>query len=476
MSILLINPPYTLEDRYGKNLKFFGGNAEPLGIAYIAANARKNGYNVTIIDAPAENLNSDQIANIISEKKYKLIGITMLTPMFKRVSELITKIKDKNKDVIIVLGGPHPTALPEETLKELNCDIICCGEGEHTFTEIADAILANKIKLEEIKGIYYKDKKNNIIKNPMRPFEKNIDNFPAPARDLLPMEKYFLTATRVKGTGFCGTVIIARGCPFNCTYCSHTFGRTFRAHSTERIIYEIEELINKYNATQINFEADTLTLNKKFIISLCDELIKRNINKKIKWTCESRIDTIDEEILRKMKEAGCWQISIGVESGSDRLLKKINKGITKSQIQNGFELIKKVGISIRGFFMIGLPTETKEETLETINFATKLNPDWAQFTITIPYPGTPLFDELKSKNEIQSFKWEDYRTWGGWTDESIPYITKGRTVNELKKLQKYALRKFYLRPIIFWKFLKSIDSLKTLKKYIKGLIILIKSK
>ena len=470
--ILLINPPYTLEERYGKNLKHFGGNAEPLGLAYIAAAALQDGHEVEIIDAPVQNFTSEMIQKKIINEKIELVGFTMLTPMYNNVKRIVGDIKQNCPETIIVIGGAHASALPEETISDIKNDIVCIGEGENTFREIAKAIEEKK-DLTQIKGICFRQN-NQIIRTAPRPFEKSLDVFPPPARHLLPMDKYFLTATRVKKSGYCGTVIVARGCPFGCSYCSHPFGRTFRAHSPERIVNEINELIEKYGAVQINLEADTLTINKDFIMSLCDKMIENNIHKKIKWTCESRIDTLSEEMLVKMKEAGCWQISIGVESGVDRLLKIINKGETKKEIEEKVKIIHKVGISIRAFFMLGLPSETREDSFETIKFAQKLNPDWAQFTITIPYPGTPLFDILKKSEEINSFDWKNYKTWGGWTEDNIPYITKGRTLEELKSMQKYALKKFYLRPSMFIKFFKRIDSFATLKKYIIGLLILLK--
>ena len=474
MKVLLTTPPYTLEDRYGKNLKHFGGDAEPLGLAYIAAAARKDGHDVEILDAPVQNFTPEMIAQKAKDDKFDLVGITGLTPAFGRVKATMEALKIISPDTITVIGGPHSSILPEETMKQLDADFIVIGEGENTIRELLTTI-ESKGDFHNVKGICFKEN-GIIIKTPSRPFEKDIDNLPLPARDLLPMEKYFLTATRTNRSGFCGTVIVSRGCPFNCSFCSHTFGRTFRHHSPARIISEIEELITQYKATQINLEADTLTIDKKFLSALCDSLIENNIHKKVKWTCESRADTIDEDILKKMKAAGCWQISLGVESGVDRLLNVLNKGETTEQILRASQLIKKSGISIRGFFMLGIPTETKEDSLETIEFAKKIDPDWAQFTLTIPYPGTPMYDKLKQNGEIKSFNWDDYRTWAGWKESDLPYIPEGRTKEELRHLQKYAMRSFYLRPKIFLRFLKKINSWNFFVKSLLGLLMLLKIK
>lgn len=469
---LLINPPYSVSERYGNDMKKFGAVSEPLGLAYLAAGLEEQGFKVEIIDAPAQGITVKGIVEEHISKETNLVGITFLTPMYNAVKKLANKIKKSHPGVKIIVGGPHPSALPEKTLEEIaSIDFICIGEGERTIVEVAE-YMAGKKEIENIKGLAYRDS-NDIRVNAARPIEKTLDSLPVPARHLLPMKQYKLTASRTRGTGFCPTIILARGCPFNCQFCSHPFGRTFRHHSVKRIIEEIKELVDKYDIKQVNFEADTLTIDKNFVLELCRTMIDQRID--ISWTCESRMDTIDEEMLRIMKEAGCWQISYGVESGSQRLLDAIVKGVTKETIIEAFRITKKVGISIRGFFMLGLPTETKYESLQTIHFANKLNPLWAQFTVTIPYPGTPMFEQLDKEGQIRHFDWTDYNTWGGWADKKLPYISSGRTEEEIKKLQKKAMRMFYMRPRAFFGLIRSISSYQDTRKLVNGFIVLIKS-
>jgi anaerobic magnesium-protoporphyrin IX monomethyl ester cyclase len=344
------------------------------------------------------------------------------------------------------------------------------------MAEIASAKPGKKSPLSTIKGICYRDDQE-IVKTKARPAILNLDLIPPPARHLLPMDNYHLTASRVSGTSFCPTIIVARGCPFSCTYCSRTFGKTFRSHSIGRIIAEIESLISTYHVDQVNIEADTLTVNKKFIRSLCLALIENGINEKINWTCESRIDTVDEEILSLMKRAGCWQISYGVETGTQRLLDLINKSVSLQKIEEIFALTKNIGISIRGFFMLGLPTETLADSQATIAFAKKLDPFWAQFTITVPYPGTKMFDDLDSAGKITTYDWTKFNTWSGWKEEGIlPFVADGRTMQELVSLQKQALRQFYIRPRVILRFFKNMNSLYDLRKYLTGFYVLVKSK
>ncbi len=475
-TVILISPPLTLEDRYGSDMKHFGAVTEPLGLAYLAGSLEEIGIPVVIIDAPAQRLTIEDVLKTIDSFKCSLIGISLLTPSFGVVKELCEKIKTKFEEKTIVLGGPHCTAMPERTLSDIpSVDIVCVGEGEETIKEIAlDMELST---LKSIAGICYRDSHSKIIKNKPRPFIKNLDKIPMPARHLLPMNKYHLTASRVTNDSYCPTIIVARGCPFKCTYCSHSFGRKIRFHSVERIMQEIQTLVTDYHINQLNIEADTLTANPSFVKKLCQALISNGISEKIKWTCESRVDTVNEELLQLMKSAGCWQISYGIETGSQRLLNMINKSIKLEQVEKTIDLTHKIGISVRGFFMLGLPTETIQESKETIDFAIKLNPRWAQFTITIPYPGTPMFDQLDREGKIRHYDWKQYNTWSGWKkDAQIPFIAEGRTLEELTALQKMALRKFYLRPEMFLKFFLSIRGAGDFKKYVTGLYVLLKSK
>lgn len=474
-SVVLINPPLTLEDRYGNDMKHFGAVSEPLGLAYIAGYLESLKIPVRIIDSQAEGMSMAEVVASILSGDEGIIGISMLTPAFGVVKALCSQIKLNCPGRRIVLGGPHCTVLPERTLEEIpETDIVCIGEGEVTLSEIAQ--LDDTSFLSGVKGICFRAR-DALVRTDSRPPVQDLDQIPPPARHLLPMKKYHLTASRVSGSGYCPTILVARGCPFSCTFCSRTFGRTFRSHSINRILSEIQALIDTYQISQLNIEADTLTVNKKFIKALCNGLIESGISRQIRWTCESRVDTIDKELLKLMHEAGCWQISYGVETGSQRLLDSINKSISLEQIEQIFRMTKNAHISIRGFFMLGLPGENLEESQATIDFAKKLNPLWAQFTVTIPYPGTKMYEDLDLQGKIRTHDWSRYNTWSGWQgSQDIPFVPDGRTVDELLALQKRALREFYLRPIVAVQFLKHLKSWKDLQKYFIGVMVLFKSK
>ena len=475
MNILLINPNLSLSERYGM-LARVGPTTEPLGLAYLAAAVRKAGHEVKIIDAAASHCKPPDLVRELKKENYDIIGITLMTPMYLCAMEVVRSIKKVDKKIKIIVGGPHVTVTPEETLRNnRDIDYAVLGEGEYTVVELIDAIKSSKENLSEIRGIAFFDKRENkVVITAPRPFEPHIDRLPLPARALLPMKLYTPTPTYYQRLP-AYIVLTTRGCPFRCLYCSKIFGNTIRYHSVERVIEEINILIKEYAAKEIIFRDDSFTTNKKYVVKLCKEMIKQGINKKIQWMCVTRVDLVDEELLRIMKKAGCWSIHFGAESGSQRLLDIARKGITIDQIRTAFSLTRRLGIKTKAFFMLGLPTETREESLQTIKFAKELDPDGVQFTITVPYPGTKLFELAQKSGHIKSLRWEDYQSWGGWTNKDLVYVTEGRTQEELKELQKLALREFYLRPKIILRSILGIRSWHILKSYLYGGLALIKS-
>jgi len=438
MKVLLINPPYGAEERYGKDLGRFGPLNEPLGLAYIAATLERAGHQVSILDAPALGIGSEDIPERIRGHGFGVVGIAMLTPMYARSVEVVRTVKEAFPEMPIVVGGAHPTILPKETLTE-NPEIDFCvrGEGEGVMLNLVNGLEKGE-STTEIPGIAYRAG-SEIHMNPPPPPVADLDDLPMPARHLLPMHAYHMTRSRTK-SNHAYTVSVARGCPFDCAFCCRIFGRKVRHHSAGRILEEIEILVEHYGAKEINLEADTLTLNKPFLHALCDAMIDSGISKRVVWTCESRVDTIDADLLKKMKEAGCWQISYGVETGTQRLLDLIHKGITLERIQQTFALTKQVGITIRAFYMLGLPTETREESLRTISFAKRLDAEWSQFTLCTPFPGTEMWDLSIRDGGLRSRQWSDFKTHGGWTSGGLSFVPKGRSLSEMKSLQKKAYR------------------------------------
>ena len=270
-------------------------------------------------------------------------------------------------------------------------------------------------------------------------------------------------------------------CTFDCVYCQVGQIDIFKDKRevfvpTERIIEEINVLLNDYGAKDIIFRDDTFTVDREHIIELCNEIVRLGLNKRFEWSCMTRVNLVDRELLKIMKKAGCWSMHYGVESGNQRLLDLIDKGITLQQVRDAFKWTREAGIEIKAFFMLGLPTETKEESLKTIAFSKEIDPDWVQFTITVPYPGTRLYDITKKDKTLKSLKWENYQTWAGWSDKELVYVPEGRNAEELKELQKYAMRSFYLRPRFILRQIKYLGSKDRIKAYMDGAFALINSK
>lgn len=417
--VLLISPPW---------YRLFGGECfhSPLGLCYIGGVLEKNGYDVTIYNADfntgREFLSDDKITekydlylNNLKDIDYKIwkeietvlheqlpdiVGISVSTAKYGSALNVSRLVKKLNPDIPVIWGGIHPTILPEETIKNKDVDIVVRGEGEYTFLDLIHNI-HNINKLENVLGITYKEN-NRIIHNPTRPLIENLDEIPFPARHLiLNKEKYPPEAF--------GNIFTSRGCPYNCIYCaSHlVWTHKVRYRSPWNVISEIKQIKNLFKTRQFRFEDDSFTLDKKFIENICDSLIQEKID--IQWWCETRANLVTDNLIKKMKQAGCEEITIGVESGDEETLKKIKKGITIEQIKNASTILNKNKILFSAFFLIGFPWETKTHIDKTISVMKELDPYQAFFSAATPYPGTELYDICKSEGLIpEKIDWSTF--------------------------------------------------------------------
>jgi radical SAM superfamily enzyme YgiQ (UPF0313 family) len=456
MKIALINPPT-------KN----SFPQPPLGLAFIAAILEKNGHKVDIIDAQALEIDENEITKKVAE--FDIVGITSMTPTFNSAVEVTKAIKKVNNSCFVIMGGPHVTVLPEKTLKDVKeVDAIVIGEGELTIVELVDAIEKKK-SFEKILGISYR-KDGNIIINPPRPTIESLDILPIPAFHLLPIKNYRPYPPHGKKLPYMA-LMTSRGCPYRCTFCFKSiFGRKYITKSPKKIVEEIKYLIEKLGVKELLFYDDSFTLDRNRAIELCNEIIKNNI--KIPWSCETRVNLVDKELLEKMKEAGCYIISYGVESGDQTILNNLKKDITIEQAKNAFKLTKKVGILTVAYFMIGSPGDTNETIRKTIDFAKELDSDFAQFSICTPFPGSELFDNLSKKGiKIEDWDKASYVTSKSKA-EPIP-LTNELTANDLKKWYSKAYKEFYFRPKYWLKTILRIRSTDDLKIILNGIRMLI---
>ncbi len=451
--VLLINPPWIIGD--DRNLWKEVASCWPsLGLAYIAAVLEKEGHKVYYLDCAAEHYVVKDMETVLNQySDLDFIGLTATTPLIKNALAVAQIAKQKFGRARIVLGGVHPTVMPDEVLSNPQVDYVVIDEGEETMRD-----LVGGKKEEEILGLCYK-KDGRIIKNFQRPLIQNLDEIPPPAYHLLPMKKYYPAVGSYKRLPAM-SIFATRGCPGRCTFCHRAFKGVVRKRSAADIINEIKLLQRDYGIKEISFYDDTFTLFKDVIKEFCETVIKEKID--ITWSCFSRVDYITEESLRLMKKSGCHLILFGVESADENILQSINKRISLDQVVAVVNLAKKVGIETRASFMFGNQGETEETIKKTIDFAIKLDPDAVQFNIATAYPGTELFNWAKACGYIKTFDWNDY---------SMSNVVLKLPDLDQKKLQYYyalAHRKFYFRPKVILRRLLHIRTLEQLKQELRG--------
>lgn len=431
MKVTFLNPPQT-----NSKYKFLGVVAPSLGIGYMAAVLEEHGYDVDVLDASALELTYDEIGDEILKRNPDIVSISALTPTIGVALDSADKIKQVKPDTVVVLGGYHPTFEYKSVLEEPSVDVVVRGEGEYTFLDLVQTIERGG-DLANVEGLAFHDESDSsLIVTPDRPIIQDLDELPFPAFHLFPMEKYKI----LNITTNVATIITTRGCPMKCSFCSSAalHGDHLRRRSYENVCDEIEVRLREQNIDTIAFMDDTFTLNKKFVRDFCAEIKRRNL--KFWWGCTSRVDTLDEELLQTMKDAGCITIFIGVESADQQMLEKMNKNITISKTENAFKLARKVGIRTIASCVIGMPEDTRKSIANTIAFVKKLNPNYALYSLATPYPGTRFYNETFKKNLIQ------IKDWSKFTLIDPVLKTVDVSSKELRSIQKKAFLKFYLRP------------------------------
>ncbi len=450
--IALINPSSNAEVISKVDFK-----TPPIGLAYLASVLRENGFKVKIIDNVVENLSLDEIVRRV--KDCGIIGITTTTPTFNRALEYAKKIKSALKNVFVVLGGIHASFMPHSALRHDFVDGVCVGEGEYTLLEIAERLDKGR-GLKGVKGLIYREN-GKIVDNGRRDFIRNLDELPFPAYDLLPLEKYSILGQRLEHF----PMMSSRGCPFGCRYCSSSkfMGRIFRARSAKNVAEEMEWLVDKFKAKFIGFGDDTFTLNRKRVFEICREIRERGLD--VEWSCSSRVDTINGEMIREMKRSGCNCIYYGVESANPKILNEFyRKRIKLEQVVDAVKKTKENEILTVCSFIIGAPMESREDILKTLKFSIKLNPDYAQYSILTPYPGTEIYEEAKEKGWLLTENFDEY-TCGKPVLKNFYLSPK-----EISKLLRYCYVRFYLRPKFIWKEIRN-KNVKVAFEIVKRLLL-----
>ena len=441
MKILLINPSLQEAEigHYKKKVEKNRGVYPPLGLSYIAAILLNENHKVKIIDCDTENNYFEKIQKTLKQFKPDLVGFYAMTWTYRQAKNIAREIKNINPEIKIIIGGPQVTTFPKFSINCPEFDFGVIGEGESTAQELISAIENNE-PVNEIKGIVFK-KNSEIIINSKRELIENLDSIPFPSRNLLLIDKYFDIFTKKNKFA---TLIASRGCPFNCSFCDrdNRMGHQWRVRSPKNVIKEIKTIQNKYNINEFMFFDDNFTSNENWIYQFC-ELIKKN-NLKILWECRTRVDLVNRLMLEIMKNAGCYRIRFGFESGNNKILKIIQKGITVEQSLECAKVCKEVGIEMFGYFMMGSPYETEKTLQQTMDLSLKIDSDFALFSKTILIPNTELFDWAVKNKYIEKNYWEKYLL--GKESNGAPALnTKKLPEKIVDKYISLANRKFYLR-------------------------------
>ena len=428
--ITLVNPPYPVGSH--KHPPF-----TPLGLGYLASVLEKSKYNVNIIDCQALDINYEEFKTEISKKQADIVGITSTTLTYKSALKIIKIAKEVWPKSITLLGGPHVTFWDKEALKECpELDIVVRKEGEEIFLDIVGRIEEGKTYYDTL-GITCR-KKEKIIKNDDRPYIENLDDLPFPAHHLWPLER--LTKHGI----IIFPIISSRGCVYWCDFCTtvRMFGRRYRMRTPKNVVDELQYLKKRFGANRFTFYDDAFTVDQDRVLAICREIKNRKL--KIEWDCETRVDMVTKELLLEMKNAGCASIWFGVESGSQKVLDAMRKGISPSQIVKAFKWAKEAGLITVAGVVLGFPGETKETIEETTKFIEKLNPNDVGYYIATPYPGTPLYNKVVEEGILRITDFNKF-------DTATPLFEMGTmTGDELRDIRERAFQRFYLRPAYFF--------------------------
>lgn len=451
-----------------------------LGLGFLTAYLKKYGrhkYNIGLAD---ENIDSD-IRKAITRFRPHIVGITATTPQLLAASRIGEFIKSFDRNIFIVVGGPHPTVLPEATLKDFKSfDIVSIGESEQTFLEIVDTYIENtssfRKNLRNIKGIAYRESGQIFLTSP-REFIENLDDIPLPDRDIFNRAYYFNRPRQViRGLSKRSTHIMSsRGCPYDCIYCSSKllWKNILRFHSPERVVDEIGELLGKFKLEAVFFEDDLFIADKNRVMQICQGLIKKGYYNKIAWAAQLRSNQISERdlaLLKLMKEAGCIQIEFGFESGSERFLKIIKKNTaTVEQNQSALNLVKKAGLRVFGNFIFGFQGETEEDMEKTKNFILKNYQylDYFQAYVATAYPGTDFWNECVNAGIIKNPRWDRFSMGIAKNDIFSKTASKKQVESIISDLTYLSFKKIIWKEKLLWMLTRLCDD----PRYVASMII-----
>ncbi|MEC7641292.1 MAG: radical SAM protein [Nitrospinota bacterium] len=440
-----------------KNGKVGIGHKPPLGVMILGTYLISKGYkNVHLIDAQLDNLTPEETAAQVAALKPDVVGFTVWTDFWYPAWQTIRLTKEQVSHCKIVLGGPHCTCVPRETLEGSLADYLVVGDGEDVMLGIVDS-LAKGEPVEEAPGLWRKEGGEILGPQIDLAIPKDLAAIPTPDRLLLPYKRY---TSVLNANDYETTMVTSRGCPHKCNFCKIENTKVY-CRTAEQVVEEFRE-IQKLGITDVQVYDDTFTWSKKRVIDICKGLIENNI--KVNWAIRDRVKRADPEIYALMKEAGCYRIHFGVETGSEPVLDATGKATTLQEAEEAMRYAKEAGFVTMGYYMFGFLDETYEDAQKTIDFSVKLDADYNVFNIVIPYPGTRLYTDALERKVIPCDFWLDY-TLNPVADYRIPHLIEHVLSRDaLLNLKSDALRRHYLRPKVILKELKSLRSFNEFKR------------
>lgn len=434
-----------------------------LALGGLAAWVRKHGYPVQIIDLHVENIYPADAVDRVRDYDPQIVALTSKTLGWPAVIEIAQMVRATCPNALIVVGGPHMSIYAKESLSWDCFDLAVVGDGEETFLEICDRVESGS-PLEDVLGTVVRKKDGEVVQNPARPLPKDIDQYPMTAWDLLPVSDYHCL-TLLKPFA---TMVTTRGCPWHCGYCSQVYSEKLRFRSVDLVVEEMEFLEKRYGVKEIVFFDETFTIGKKRMLKFSEEVQRRGLN--VKFNIRARVDTVDREVVRALKQAGLRSIHMGVEAGTDRLLKIMNKQITREQTERAYRICREEGVDTRGYFMIGYYDATPADVEGTIDFAAGLGLDWASFSVATALPATDLYRIAQERGYVSGDFWKQYTIDGGGV---IPQLeTETFTAEQLRAYRTKAYLKFYMRPDLIRRKLSKSEGRDELLEMLGGATVL----
>lgn len=465
-SIVFIETPLSLKQRYGE-MASAAHLVPPLGLMSLAGVTREAGYTTEIVDAAALGLTVEQVVEEIEHRKPDIIGMTCATVGFSLTAELASRLKERLPGVIIILGGVHATALPEQIIDTFpQFDFVVIGEGEETLLELL-ASLKRGLDPRTVLGIAYRDNCKTMV-TPRRPPIKDLDRLPFPAWDLVPdLIEHYHPAPHIFRRLPSTTISTSRGCFGQCTFCDRSvFGTRCRGFSAEYLVRMLEYLIKLYGLKDIWIGDDLFVMYRSRLRKVCQLLIEKKLD--LTWACCARVGMLTPEVLALMKKAGCYEVAFGIESGDQRMLDLLKKNILLDDVRRDLSWTKQAGIRTTGTFMIGVPNETRDTMEASIRFAKEIDLDMLQLSFFTPFPGSELSRDIEKFGTLD----RDYSKMNVFGN--IVFVPHGLTREDLITYYKRFYREFYLRPKTVLSFLRDLESPRDLIAYAGGALAVMK--